>query len=96
MAVRNKRDKLVNFRLSEEELKALLDVCETCGARSFSDFVRTLVLRSASSRQVDDVLSAQLALIDQKLATMDAKISKLGMAAGESVSLRTLSAAIGQ
>jgi hypothetical protein len=46
MSVLKPRNRLVNFRLSEEEFQGLKAACETSGARSLSDFARSAVLSS--------------------------------------------------
>ena len=44
MAVTKPRNRLVNFRVSEDEFQSLREACETGGARSISDFARCAVL----------------------------------------------------
>ncbi len=44
MSVLRPRNRLVNFRLSEDEFELLRDSCGLFGARSISDFARTSVL----------------------------------------------------
>jgi ubiquinone/menaquinone biosynthesis C-methylase UbiE len=46
MPVINRRNRLVNFRLSDQELEELRRVCHKGGARSISDFARLAVLRA--------------------------------------------------
>lgn len=43
MSVRNPRTRLISFRLSEDEYRALQGVCDAQQARSLSEFVRTSV-----------------------------------------------------
>jgi len=43
MSVRNPRTRLISFRLSEREYRALQTLCEAKEARSLSDFVRGTV-----------------------------------------------------
>ncbi|MBM3726941.1 MAG: hypothetical protein FJW40_16150 [Acidobacteria bacterium] len=49
MSVTKPRNRLVNFRLSEEEFDQLRSACATNGARSISDFARSAVLGSIST-----------------------------------------------
>jgi hypothetical protein len=44
MSVLRPRNRLVNFRLSEDEFEKLKASCEAFGARSISDFARSSVL----------------------------------------------------
>lgn len=44
MSVLKPRNRLVNFRLSEEEFESLKAACQASGARSLSDFARSAVL----------------------------------------------------
>lgn len=46
MSVLKPRNRLVNFRLSEEEFASLQAACRASGARSLSDFARSAVLAS--------------------------------------------------
>lgn len=48
MPVFKPRNRLVNFRLSEEEFDKLQGGCRVHGARSLSDFARSCVLRDLS------------------------------------------------
>lgn len=56
----NRRDRLISFRLSEEEYECLRNVSVAQRARSISDFART-VLRNVvfTSGQVDDFAVAR-------------------------------------
>jgi hypothetical protein len=47
MSILKPRNRLVNFRLTEEEFGYLRDACLAQGARSISDFARSAVLRQA-------------------------------------------------
>lgn len=50
MSVLRPRNRLVNFRLSEDEFELLRDSCGLFGARSVSDFARTSVLERLTQR----------------------------------------------
>ena len=47
MSILKPRNRLVNFRLTEEEFVYLREACLAQGARSISDFARSAVLRQA-------------------------------------------------
>jgi hypothetical protein len=75
MAVTKPRNRLVNFRVSEEEFNSLREACETGGARSISDFARSAVLTNQCGKpETDEVLRLRLALIEEKMGEVDAKL----------------------
>ena len=75
MAVTKPRNRLVNFRVSEDEFQSLREACETGGARSISDFARSAVLTNQIGKpESDDVLRLRLALIEEKMGEVDAKL----------------------
>ena len=47
MSILKPRNRLVNFRLTDEEFSYLREACGAQGARSISDFARGAVLRQA-------------------------------------------------
>jgi len=72
----NRRDRLVSFRVSEEEYECLRNVSVAQRARSISDFART-VLRNVvfTSGQPDEFANAR--------KTMEATLSHLTQSMGE-------------
>jgi hypothetical protein len=72
----NRRDRLVSFRLSEEEYECLRNVSVAQRARSISEFART-VLRNVvfASGQPDEFAAAR--------KTMEATLSHLTQSMGE-------------
>ena len=74
MAVTKPRTRLVNFRVSEDEFQSLREACETGGARSISDFARCAVLTTPAKPENDEVLRLRLALIEEKMGEVDAKL----------------------
>lgn len=75
MAVTKPRNRLVNFRVSEDEFQSLREACETGGARSISDFARCAVLTNQSVKpESDEILRLRLALIEEKMGEVDAKL----------------------
>jgi hypothetical protein len=57
MAVNNPRNRIVIFRLTQEEYAALLTKCSVEGARSFSDFARAKLLQSFDAPSLDEQLT---------------------------------------
>lgn len=82
MSILKPRNRLVNFRLTEEEFVHLRDACVAQGARSISDFARSAVLRQAenpSANSANDRPSTQsLAELHLMMATLEARMGKLG------------------
>ena len=65
------RDRLVNFRVTQDELDYLKVACAAKGARSVSDFARSAVLRSAADG------SDPLRLLELHVAAVDRKLSQI-------------------
>jgi hypothetical protein len=78
LAVLNRRNRLVNFRLSEQELESLKQVCHTHGARSISDFARGAVLRSMEVAEPGaDGPQHKVQHLDQKVAELENRMGLL-------------------
>ena len=86
MAVTKPRTRLVNFRVSEDEFKSLREACETGGARSISDFARHAVLGAPEkgTNESEEVLRLRLALIEEKMGEVDAKLFQIARLLGDS------------
>jgi hypothetical protein len=85
MSVFKPRNRLVNFRLSDEEFDKLKALCPMHGARSISDFARSSVLERLEkvpsqlletaplpTRPVDDKVVQLEARVDQLMSLMNA------------------------
>ncbi len=81
MPVFKPRNRLVNFRLSEEEFEKLRASCALTGARSLSDFARAAVMRSVSgTAQAGE--GAELPQ-DPRLSSVDRKVTELESRIGQ-------------
>jgi hypothetical protein len=71
------RSWIVNFRFSEEEFDLLKARCDEHGARSLSDYVRDVMLRTLkageSPADADDGASS----LERRLSRMERKLSRL-------------------
>jgi len=67
MEDRNRRNKLVNFRVSEEEFAQLTAAARASGARSLSLFARTAVLAPQTGSTGATAVENHLTQIDRKL-----------------------------
>jgi hypothetical protein len=82
MSILKPRNRLVNFRLTEEEFVLLRDACMAQGARSISDFARSAVLRqadrSAISKSASDFPSTQsLAELQSMMMQLQDRVGQL-------------------
>ena len=85
MAVTKPRNRLVNFRVSEDEFNSLREASESGGARSISDFARCAVLTNQTANpEKDEVLRIRLALIEEKMGEVDAKLLLIARMLGDS------------
>lgn len=74
MSVLKTRNRLVNFRLTQDELESLRMACLVKGSRNVSDFARGAVLEAIESQTGPGLL------IQSRLAALDSKISDLSLA----------------
>jgi hypothetical protein len=72
MPVLKPRNRLVYFRISEEEFRKVSDICQSEGARSLSDLAR-----QAMQRLISDGALTTDGLMAEKLKTIDAIIYEL-------------------
>jgi hypothetical protein len=78
MPVQKPRNRLVNFRLNEEEYEGLRAACAHHGARSVSDFARAAVLRSAGIQErADRQTQRRLSDLGQKVSELEAHVQDL-------------------
>ena len=78
MSVFKPRNRLVNFRLSEEEFDRLRELCPQHGARSISDFARSSVLgRLDRPPQQISEPAVRPAALDHKVAELETRIDQL-------------------
>jgi hypothetical protein len=76
MPVFKPRNRLVNFRLSEEEFEKLRASCSLYGARSLSDFARAAVMRSVTGAGNAPPESTDYAM-DRKVNDLETRIGEL-------------------
>jgi hypothetical protein len=75
MSVLKPRNRLVNFRLSEEEFSAMKSACEKSGARSLSDFARGAVLHAMT--EAEGGASMTLVRLDGVVTTLESRVEQL-------------------
>ncbi len=71
------RNRIVVFRLSQDEYRSLQDACIRAGARNLSDFTRSEVLERLDADAVGGPLSRRFASLEQQIATMQFQLNNL-------------------
>ena len=74
---RNRRDRLVIFRLSQDEYEKLKAASERHGARNLSDFTRGEVLNALQTRATGSHVEQTLGSIQQNVADLKATMLSL-------------------
>lgn len=75
MAVLNARSRLVNFRLTQEEMENLRIACLVRGARNISDFARSAVLGAVQGElQPEMQLHGRISGMETKLTELAAEV----------------------
>jgi len=78
MRVLRPRNRLVIFRLSEQEYQNLKTACAEEQARSVSDFARSAVLRSVEAgTQSERTMEGRVALLASRLADLEAGVKRI-------------------
>jgi hypothetical protein len=80
MAVLKPRERLVYFRISEDEFRQFASVCEQEGARSVSDLARSAVQRLIAEghrQKEDDALAQRMHRLDELIAAVTEQLSLL-------------------
>jgi hypothetical protein len=81
MSVFKPRNRLVNFRLSEEEFDKLKALCPLHGARSISDFARSSVLERLEETPAQATAQAETPVrtvrLDDKVTELESRVAQL-------------------
>jgi hypothetical protein len=78
MPVLKPRNRVVVFRLTQDEYEELKTVCSVRGARNISDFTRSELLTSIEQeRRPETALHGRLSEVDQKLSNLESKIQRM-------------------
>ena len=83
--VQKVRSRLINFRVTDEELEQLKAAATIQGSRCLSEFARFVMLGRAHGvhPQGAESLDGKLSLFDQRLNTLEANVARLVEALGE-------------
>jgi hypothetical protein len=71
------RNRIVVFRLSQEEYRSLQEACNRAGARNLSDFTRSEVLECVNSDAYGGHLARRFASLEQQIAVMQFQLNNL-------------------
>ena len=71
------RNRVVVFRLSQDEYQALKKACTARGGRSLSDFTRSELLAMVQSESLGHVIQKRLTDVEQKLANLHVALRDL-------------------
>jgi len=74
---RNRRDRLVIFRLSQDEYEMLKAASERNGARNLSDFTRGELLNALNSRAAGNHFGQTSSSMEQSMAELKATMLRL-------------------
>jgi hypothetical protein len=73
----NIRDRVVVFRLSQDEYRSLRETCESRGARNLSDFTRSEVLAFLNPATRQDRLNLRFAALEEEIAALKTAVAHL-------------------
>lgn len=78
------RSRLINFRVTDEELERLKAAANVQGSRCLSEFARFVMLGAGvQSSAVPESLDGKLLLFDRRLNVLEANVARLVEALGE-------------
>lgn len=80
MAVLKPRERLVYFRISEDEFRQFISVCEQAGARSVSDLARSAVQRliaDGNRQREDEELTNKMFRLERLIAQVTEQLQLL-------------------
>ena len=71
------RNRVVVFRLSQDEYRSLQEACSRAGARNLSDFTRSEVLECLNSDASGGHLARRFASLEQQIAFMQFQLNNV-------------------
>ena len=84
MPLLQKMDRMVSFRLSNEEYEQMREICDATGARTISDVARMAMeafVRNGHSRKTNLELSARVEELESHIERLDFRLAELTGAA---------------
>ena len=79
LEINKRRSRTVSFRLSEEEYGSLKNVTTTCGARSVSEFTRSVAcdIGADTKPDLDRKLAEIIHILNDRMGTLDHRLQML-------------------
>jgi glutaredoxin 2 len=77
MSVLKARNRVVYFRVSEDEFHEFLKMCDAEKARSLSDLARSALQRMLRERQEGEMISDRLKTFDDLISRVNDKLSEM-------------------
>jgi hypothetical protein len=71
------RNRIVVFRLSQDEYRSLKEACDRAGARNLSDFTRSEILECLNSDALGGHLARRFASLEQQIAVLQFQLNNL-------------------
>lgn len=74
------RSRLINFRVTDEELEQLKTAATVQGSRCLSEFARLVMLGTATNAQLSvatESMDGKLTLFDRRLNVLEANVARL-------------------
>jgi hypothetical protein len=71
------RNRVVVFRLSQDEYRALQEACERVGARNLSEFARVGIFEYLQAGALGSHLNRRFAELEQQIAALQSQINHL-------------------
>ena len=76
VSILKRRDRIVVFRLTQDEYKRLQKACSSTGAHSISDFTRRELLDKAAAAQPDGI-EDRLSLFEKQLSDLQTTLRQM-------------------
>ncbi|MCE5306143.1 MAG: hypothetical protein LLG20_00725 [Acidobacteriales bacterium] len=80
MTVAKRKNRMISFRLSDEEYEHLVNLCETQSARSLSDLARSAMQNLIANGGVNgggDGIEERLTHLDGRVSALDQAVERL-------------------
>ena len=82
MSILKPRNRMVVFRLTQEEYENLREVCSERGGRNLSDFTRSELMNFLGSESLGGLLEKRFCDVRQRLGELQDAVSKLTIMIG--------------
>jgi hypothetical protein len=77
MTVLKRRDRILIFRLTQDEYDHLLTACSSRGGRNLSDFARSELLSRVDTDERKEAVQNRLSVLDHKLSRVESTLHEV-------------------